>query len=175
MQRRLPTCVQEIASLEESLVLAERKLLVCRKLVLEAEVEMRRLTYFLNIVSEQMDRNEESGNRNLDTARELGREYSILEIETAQWMAIYGSRNRERDDVKAGIFLMYELRRQRIKVRRLWGVGPPGNTVHPSYPGPPTPSHRHPAAGAWLARLETPSLALCLLTSRHANPTPPPC
>jgi len=78
---------------------------------------MRRLSYFMNIVTEQMDRNEENGNHNRDTFRELTREYSVLEIEAAQWMAIYGSRQRERDDIRAGIFLMYELRRQRLKER----------------------------------------------------------
>ena len=86
-------------------------------MVLCPQVEMRRLSYFMNIVTEQMDRNEENGNKNRDTFRELTREYSILEIEAAQWMAIYGSRQREKDDIKAGIFLMYELRRQRLKER----------------------------------------------------------
>ena len=60
MQKRLPKCIQEIESIDESLRLAERKVLVCRKMILECEMEISRLSWLMGIVAEQIDRNEGS-------------------------------------------------------------------------------------------------------------------
>jgi hypothetical protein len=50
-------------------------------------------------------------NNNPDTSfRELERELSILEVEYAQWIRLFDSRMRERDDIKEGITMMYEYR-----------------------------------------------------------------
>ena len=38
--------------------------------------------------------------------------------QAAQWIGLYGSRVREREDIREGMFLMYELRRQRLKERK---------------------------------------------------------
>ena len=117
MQIRLPKCIYEIESLDESLRLAERKMLVCRKMILETELELRRLSYISDLVAEQIDRNEDEGRQNAPVQRELEREISILETESMQWIRLYASRQEERSDIKEGMFLMYELRRQRIKER----------------------------------------------------------
>ena len=81
MQKRLPQCIHEIENIEESLRLAERKVLVCRKMVLECEMEISRLSWLMGIIADQIDRNEDSKQFSKDQARDLDREYSVLEIE----------------------------------------------------------------------------------------------
>jgi hypothetical protein len=55
MQTRLPICVEELVRLSESCRMAERKLLVCEKMIQEAQHEILRCKRMCAIISEDVD------------------------------------------------------------------------------------------------------------------------
>ena len=100
MQERLPSCLAELDSLQDSIRMVERKLLVCQKLAKEAETESARCQRYMAVIGDRLDRDEEQMTLYEEERRDLMREIGIYEIEYAQWAAIFASRCRERDDVK---------------------------------------------------------------------------
>jgi hypothetical protein len=113
IQSRLPLCLAEMDSVAESLRLAERKLLVCEKLIQEAELECDRCQKGIRIASTKLARDEEEMMLFEDERRELQRELDIFEIEYSQWAQCFTSRCREKEDIRRGIQVMYKFQRQR--------------------------------------------------------------
>jgi hypothetical protein len=112
-QSRLPNCFKELESLSESVRLAERKLLVCNKMISEAEAESERCQRVMREISERLHIDDQEMVMFESERRELKRELSITEVEFTQWAALYESRCIEKDDIKEGMSLMHEFRRQR--------------------------------------------------------------
>lgn len=113
MQSRLPLCLTEMEDLQEGLRLAERKLAVIRKMIVEAEAETHRCQRSIQIVGEKLARDDETMEYTEDERRDLMKEQSILEVEFAQWAMIYGTRCKEKEDVKEGIKMMHTFNRER--------------------------------------------------------------
>jgi len=118
MQQRLPNVLHELDDLQESLRLAERKLLVCQKMIDEAQVEMDRSQSGMGIVSHKLEIDDEEMTLLEDERKELERELAILEVEYMQWSGLYASRNQELDDIKEGIKLIFDFQRKRINEKR---------------------------------------------------------
>lgn len=100
MQERLPVCLAELDSLQDSIRMVERKLLVCHKLAKEAEAHCSRCQRYMAVIGDRLDLDEEKMTLYEEERRDLMREMGIYEIEYAQWAATFASRCRERDDVK---------------------------------------------------------------------------
>ena len=113
MQARLPNVLHELDDLSESLRLAERKLLVCQKMIDEAQSEMDRSQSQMAVVSHKLEIDDEEMTLLEDERRELERELAILEVEYTQWANLYASRNQEHEDIKEGIKLIFEFQRTR--------------------------------------------------------------
>ncbi len=118
MQARLPNVLHELDDLQESLRLAERKLLVCQKMINEAQLEMDKSQSGMGIVSRKLEIDDEEMTLLEDERKELERELAILEVEFMQWSGLYASRNQELDDIKEGIKLIFEFQRQRINEKK---------------------------------------------------------
>ena len=115
LQARLPTCIMEVEGIEESIRLTERKLLVCEKMILEAELESGRAQKGMRICSRKLEQDDEDLSLMEDERRDLQRELGIFEIEYSQWASIFSTRSREQDDIKEGIKMMYSFKRDKIK------------------------------------------------------------
>jgi hypothetical protein len=113
MQSRMPICLTEMEDLQEGLRLAERKLGVIRKMIVEAEAETHRCQRSIQIVCDKLTRDDETMEYTEDERRDLMKEQSILEVEFAQWAMIYGTRCKEKADVKEGIKMMHSFNRER--------------------------------------------------------------
>jgi hypothetical protein len=112
-QSRLPTCLQELETIGESLQIAERKLQVVDKMILEAELETKKLQNAIFGMNKRLQEDDEFTTMLEDERKELINELSITEVEFAQMSNTYGSRTRERDDVKEGILMMHNFQRER--------------------------------------------------------------
>lgn len=112
-QARLPICIAELEDLAVGLRLAERKLLVVSKMIMEAEVETRQVQQAITDVNNRLLRDDETMEYTEDERRELIREQGILDIEFAEWAMMYASRSREVEDIKAGIAMMHRLQREK--------------------------------------------------------------
>ena len=112
-QARLPLCLKELEDLEMGLRLAERKMLVTRKLIVEAEAETRRCQKGISILTEKLAKDDETMEYTEDERRDLMQEQGILEVEFAQWAGTYASRCREKDDINEGIAMMHRLQREK--------------------------------------------------------------
>jgi hypothetical protein len=115
MQSRLPICIMEIEGVEESTRLAERKLLVCEKMIQEAELESEMSQKGMRIINKQLERDDEELTLMEDERRDLQRELGIFEMEYAQWAHSFATRSREKDDIKEGIKMMYAFKRDKLK------------------------------------------------------------
>jgi hypothetical protein len=115
MQSRLPRCLLELEGLEESLRLAERKLLICEKMILEAEVDTERCQSSMQKIMRVLEKDDENFTLIQDERKNFQRELSILEIEYAQWAHTFGSRNREKDDIKEGINMVHKYTREKLQ------------------------------------------------------------
>lgn len=113
LQARLPICLKEIEDLSESLRLAERKLLVCGKMIDEAESESQRCLKLMKAIQRKLDEDDEEMTLFEDERREFQRELAISEVEYAQWATLFASRCREQDDIKDGIKMMHNMKRER--------------------------------------------------------------
>jgi len=118
MQARLPNVLHELDDLQESLRLAERKLLVCQKMIDEAQLEMDQSQSGMGVVSHKLEIDDEEMTLLEDERRELERELAILEVEYMQWSGLYASRNQELDDIKEGIKLIFDFQRKRINEKK---------------------------------------------------------
>ena len=78
MQARLPNVLHELDDLQESLRLAERKLLVCQKMIDEAQLEMDQAQSGMGIVSRKLEIDDEEMTLLEDERRELERELAIF-------------------------------------------------------------------------------------------------
>jgi hypothetical protein len=112
-QSRLPTCLKELETIGESLQIAERKCLVVDKMILEAELEAKKLQNTIFGINKRLQEDDEFTTMLEDERKELVNELSITEVEFAQWSNTYASRCRERDDVKEGILMMHNFQRER--------------------------------------------------------------
>jgi hypothetical protein len=117
MQQRLPRCLQEIESLSESLRLAERKLFICDKMIGASDQETKRAQRRMRTLSTRLEADDDDMLLREDERRELQREISILEIEFSEWVAIFGSRCKEKTVIKEGLELMHaaQIRKQQEK------------------------------------------------------------
>jgi hypothetical protein len=115
MQTRLPVCLVELDTIAESVILAERKLLVCEKLVEEAELESNRTQAGIKLIRDKLLKDDEELFLTEDERRDLLREVTILETEYAQWSKILSSRLTEKQDIRDGIQQMYSFQRDREK------------------------------------------------------------
>jgi hypothetical protein len=118
MQARMPSILLELDALQESHVLAERKLVVCQRMITEAETESERCKRGMAIVSHKLEVDDEEMTLLEDERKELERELSILEVEYAQWANLFESRHQEFDDIKDGIKLIFEFQRQRQEEKK---------------------------------------------------------
>jgi hypothetical protein len=114
-QSRLPTCLSELESIVESVVLAERKLLICEKLIQEAELETNRTSNGIKLIRDKLMKDDEELFLLEDERRDLLREVNILEVEYGQWSKILASRLQEKQDIRDGISQMYSFQRDREK------------------------------------------------------------
>lgn len=115
MQQRLPLCLQELEQLDWSLRLAERKLFLCDKMIGAADVEAKRLQRKIHTITTKLEEDDEEMLLREDERRELQREISILEIEFAEWVSIFGSRCKEKAVIKEGIELMHAAQQRKSK------------------------------------------------------------
>lgn len=115
MQGRLPIVLVEIDSIQESIRLAERKLLICEKMIQEAELESERCHKGMRICRRKIEKDDEDFLLMEDERRNLVRECGIFEIEYAQWTHTFSTRSREKDDIKEGIKTMYQFKRDKLK------------------------------------------------------------
>ena len=113
MQSRLPICLKELSELSDSIRLAERKLILCSKMISEAELETQRCRKNIQLLNEKLERDDQTMEMLEDQRKEVLRELNILEVEFAQWAKVFGSRSQEKEDVKEGIDLMYKFQRER--------------------------------------------------------------
>lgn len=113
LQMRLPQCLAEISGVVESLRLTERKLLICDKLITEAEAETDRCQFAMQSIMAKLDRDDDEMTLMEEERRDLQRELNILEMEYTQWAGIYGSRNKEKDVIQEGIAMMYKFQKDR--------------------------------------------------------------
>jgi hypothetical protein len=117
MQIRLPNVLIELDMIAESLRLTERKLLVCEKMITEAELETQKAHNTMLQLQERLEQDDEDMALLEDERRELQRELTICEVEYAQWSGLFASRCREKEDIKDGINMMHNFRRQREEER----------------------------------------------------------
>lgn len=115
MQHRLPVLLVEIDSVQESIRLAERKLMVCEKMIQEAELESARAHKGIRICRKKIEKDDEDFLLLEDERRALIRECGIFEIEYAQWANAFATRCKEKDDIKEGIKSMYQYKRDKLK------------------------------------------------------------
>ena len=113
MQARFPKVLLEIEALDESLRLAERKLLVCDKMIIEAQLEAKRVQERMYFISDLLEKDDEDMTMLEEERKEYQREYGILEVEYAQFSNQFASRHQEKVDIREGIGMMHELQRQR--------------------------------------------------------------
>eukprot|EP01040_Poterioochromonas_malhamensis_P013046 gene13046-14311_t len=118
MQSRLPVCLTELDSIAESVILAEKKLSVCEKLIVEAQAETSRTQQGIKLIREKLMRDDEELFLLEDERRDLLRELQILETEYAQWARMLGSRLTEKQDIRDGIAMMYSFQRDREKEKK---------------------------------------------------------
>merc|ERR1711871_37435 len=112
-QSRLPQCLKELEILDESLLIAERKLLVCEKMIAEAELESKRAQENIFAINKKLAEDDKFMTMLDDERRELVNELGICEVEFAQAANTYTSRFQEKDDIKDGIKLMHRFQRER--------------------------------------------------------------
>lgn len=112
-QARFPKVLLEIEALDESLRLAERKLLVCDKMILEAQAEAKRVQERMYFISDLLEKDDEDMTMLEDERKEYQREYGILEVEYSQFSNQFASRHQEKIDIREGIAMMHDLQRQR--------------------------------------------------------------
>jgi hypothetical protein len=117
MQVRLPNVLLELDMIAESLRLTERKLLVCEKMITEAELETQRAHQTMLMLQEKLEQDDEDMALLEDERRELQRELAICEVEYGQWSGLFASRLREKEDVKEGVQMMHNFRRLREEER----------------------------------------------------------
>eukprot|EP01041_Mallomonas_annulata_P002218 gene2218-4307_t len=115
MQGRMPICLRELQELQESVRLAERKLLVCDKMIAEADVESQRCRKNMEQLNDKLEKDDQTMEMLEDERREVQRELTILEVEFAQWATVFSSRCQEKLDIKEGITMMYNFQRERQK------------------------------------------------------------
>ena len=84
MQSRMPSILLELDALQESHVLAERKLVVCQRMITEAESETERCKKGMAIVSHKLEIDDEEMTLLEEERKELERELNILEVEVLQ-------------------------------------------------------------------------------------------
>ena len=107
MQQRLPHCLLELEQLDWSLQLAERKLHLCDKMIVAADIEAKRAQRKIHTITTKLEGDDEEMLLREDERRELQRDVTILEIEFAEWVSIFGSRCKEKAVIKEGIQLMH--------------------------------------------------------------------
>ena len=112
-QSRLPTCLLELTTISESLQIAERKLLVCDKMILEAELEAKKSQNSIFAINKRLAEDDEFTTMLEDERKDLVNELGIVEVEYAQWSNTYTSRFKEKDDIKEGINMMHRFQRER--------------------------------------------------------------
>jgi hypothetical protein len=112
-QERLVICIRELEDLSESLRIAERKLVVCHKMIIEAETESQRTFKIVKAIKQKIEQDDEEMTMFEEERAELQRELSITEIEYAQWATVSASRVREKEDIKEGIKMMHNFQRER--------------------------------------------------------------
>jgi len=118
MQSRLPNILTELDDLQVSLRLAERKLLVCSKMIKEAETECLRCQRTMAAINHKLEVDDEEMTMLEDERRDLERELGIVEVEYGQWATVFASRCREIDDIKEGIKLIFEFQRRRQQEKK---------------------------------------------------------
>jgi len=118
LQVRLPNILMELDDMQESLRLAERKLLVCKKLINEAKMESEKSQRSMAIVSHKLEVDDEEMTMMEDERKQHERELGILEIEYAQWTELFATRNQEEDDIKEGIKMIFEVQRSRQQEKK---------------------------------------------------------
>jgi chromosome segregation ATPase len=115
LQQRLPLCLAEMDSVQESIRLTERKLLICEKMITEAEAESDRCEKGIQSITRMLEQDDEDMLMVEDERRGYKRELSILEIEYSQWANNFDTRIKEKLDIKDGLSMMYKFQRDRIK------------------------------------------------------------
>ena len=115
LQSRLPLCLAEMDSVQESIRLTERKLLICEKMITEAEAESDRCEKGIQSITRLLDQDDEDMLMVEDERRGYKRELSILEIEYSQWANNFDTRVKEKLDIKDGLTMMYKFYRDRGK------------------------------------------------------------
>ena len=114
-QTRLPNCLKEMDAAQESIRLTERKLMLCNKMIQEAEAEADRCEKGMHSISRQLEQDDEDMQLLEDERRQMKRELNILEIEYAQWATNFSTRGVEKKDILDGLKAMYNFQKDRIK------------------------------------------------------------
>ena len=114
-QNRLPNCLKEMDAAQESIRLTERKLMLCNKMIQEAEAEADRCEKGMQSISRQLEQDDEDMQLLEDERRLMKRELNILEIEYAQWATNFSTRGIEKRDIQDGLKAMYSFQKDRIK------------------------------------------------------------
>jgi hypothetical protein len=69
-------------------------------MIIETELEIQKLQYTMDMVSELLEEDEVRGEMKYEERMDLEREISILEVEYAQWINLFESRTGEKDDIQ---------------------------------------------------------------------------
>jgi hypothetical protein len=78
-----------LETLSESLLIAERKLLVCDKMIAEAELEAKKAQSSIFAVMKRISDDDRDMTLLEDERRELIQEQGIFEVEYAQWVKTF--------------------------------------------------------------------------------------
>jgi hypothetical protein len=114
-QARLPIVLVELDMISESIRLTERKLLVCEKMIVEAEIESTNLHQTMKLLQEKLEKDDEDMLLLEDERRLIQRELSIVEIEYSKFCNMFSSRCQEKVDIKEGIQMMYRFQNDRTQ------------------------------------------------------------
>lgn len=118
LQGRLPICLKELEDLGVSLRIAERKLLICNKMIEEADTEAKRCLKGMRFVSNKLELDDEEMTLLDEERKDLQRELAIFEVEYAQWARVFTTRVQEKEDIKEGINSMHIFQRERLKEKK---------------------------------------------------------
>ena len=119
-QLRVAGVLKQIRNLEETSRLGERKVEVCRKLVYEAEAEGQRCRVAAAVLIRELGHDDEHFTMMENVRMEKEQELRQIEIEAAEWMALFISRSGEFEDIERGLgalkTLLYETKEEKSRL-----------------------------------------------------------
>lgn len=102
-QVRLKICIEELDNLSETSRLGERKVGICKAMVLEAEAESKRAQIHVQGISRRLQRDNEIMLLTEKDRMELEADLSVVEAEYLDLATLHITRSKEAEDITAGL------------------------------------------------------------------------